>query len=530
MYAHDNPPLMRGVSDDTNAPPIKRLHLELLSSILTLAVDATFLDAIAFDEENDKCTAPRRVACMQSSISFVDRRFRGATLLTAEFWRTIVLHLSGDGCIPPHIEDGTILHRAGILPLRVLCHVDPDVLPEHGSVKLDKLLRVLPKYFAKSSAFLLYLPQASILDHSRWIDFREVWVAGRITQLWLRSYKCSNTPASNTRVWAYSLICLPSLREVRTNFSVSCISLLDGHADVIDLSLHLTHLSSKSLSLGWVVHMLRDIPTLRELRVGTILEDEFWGGLDVSQEHVEHFSLEVLYIENPSQSHALSSFTFPALKTLEYTSYQRTEDIPIPSWPEDPDDSDLDFFRHCSLERLSVWHGPLSEDMTQILMCQSSLTELSLHHFEEYGYTFGSVPSLPDSVLEFLHAPNLPLLRSLSLVVVADQLALLRSMLASRRVMNGSVLDTLALTIWNAGRLCRPSSTYTDEEYDGIRTYWQERNTAWTHSTLEDDLMHFEEDGVTVYLAYQGYSNWGCGKSYRNQIWTCAQTGKMGLQ
>ncbi|KIY67832.1 hypothetical protein CYLTODRAFT_422194 [Cylindrobasidium torrendii FP15055 ss-10] len=496
--------------------PIDTLPLEILGEIIVLALDSTFWDSLAFDEEAGLCTTPHRVETIQNRVAQVSMRFRQAALLDPRYWRTVVFIINPIGGLPQKLARGEALQRSGSLPLRMIFsfHPDTDLLSQDREFK-DAYTTILPMYMERISSFILCLPVINVVV-STWNDFLSyvTWNNLRNNRLALLSiYTCNKGIQSDAPMYATSfganlilpLLSLPGLQNISTNFSLMpFVATQAGYPikNALSFGKRLTHLRFGYMSLAWFLYVLRHGAQLEELRVQHVYSVTAGGGPAEDLESVIHRRLAALCIETPSDKHLLSFLTLPVLKRLEFTPHQAHDTYPA-SWPGSP--AECSFFDSCSLERLVIWHGPLNPRLVHVIRNQPNLVELTFEHFHEHSDkdaigTRARPPSLPDDAIAFLHAPNLPRLRSILLVVVPTQLQMLRQMLLSRKEaeQKGEVasLVFLGVTIWNEAHMREGNH----------REYREALKNGWKHREFLDDILEeFEAGGTEVYLEYQGY-------------------------
>lgn len=263
----------------------------------------------------------------------------------------------------------------------------------------------------------------------------------------------------------------------------------------LSFSHRLTHLHFASMSLAWLLRVLCDGPQLEYLRVGRVHSVRAGDGAAKHLNSVVHGRLETLCIDRPSDKHLLSFLTLPALKILELTPHQAQITYPA-SWPGSP--AEIAFFNTCSLERLVLRHGPLNSRLTQIIEKQAKLVELNLGLYREYSDGMAKAPVLPNNVIAFLHAPRLADLRSISFVVVPQQLPAVREMLLSRKEAEtmGQVTSLLSLgvTIWDKAHISEAGS-------DVHRDYKMDLKKHREY--LDGVFKEFEDGGAEVSLSLE---------------------------
>lgn len=503
---------MNEATSEDISPSINTIPLETLGEILVLALESLFWDAFEYDEENDTSTAASHVARIQQTLALVGRRFRQAALSDPRCWRTTVVCPDATGRLPTHVLECTALRRSGALSLRVLCHVPPEEGFSH------RVFTVLPKYLdtRRVASLLLYLPRTYILTdtNKRWSRMMQVFQDnGALRQLGLRTYEVAAASGPfYAQDWALQLLSIGTLHYISTNLAVLSYSPefpSDPMKDIFPE--RLTHLSVGPIKVPRLMDLLRCTPQLEHLRIQNVVQAGPMVFQSGHRESFAHQSLETLCIDRASDRHILEHLTLPALKALEFTP-------PPGAWPQSIT-GDVAFFdsaHSCSLERLAVWSDYPNVSIVNIIMSQTSLRELTFDFITDHYALMDqttpmahTTPNLPDDVIARLHAPQLPLLQSLSLVVIDKQLPVLRKMLVARmEAQNAGMVASLrflGITVWNAGRTDLPSWERNRVEEEEI--YRKSRKDGWKHRALLDDILaEFEGEGTEVYLAYQGYS------------------------
>lgn len=471
---------------------ISALPSETLGEILLLALDSTFWDSVQYDEAYNQCTAVLEVARIQRRIPLVSRQFYSA--LGPAFWRTVVIRPRPSGSLAADVTREDNLGRAGILPLRFLCHLTPEALSKADAFKMFSML---PKYLLRASLVMFYLPEASILEDRRWDGLINRISGNGIVGVTFRTYGSPPYNRIYQPTWVRKLFQLPHLQHLITTMHWSRGDII--YLDNTPASEYLTHLTVGNTALSWVLHILAAAPGLVELRMGAV-----FGALDESQ-RVTHEGLEALHITAPAEDIVSKHLILPSLKTCEIAPFDYSAGPAQRLWPDLKNNR---FFETVcsSLRRLIIWHGALHVDMAHVLATLTGLEELSLRHLHVHGTECADVPVLPDNVLASLCAPSLPGLRSLSLVVVEPQLLQLCHLLQSRMDADQvAFLTFLGITVWNEGRAdLKPDVEGRLEE---ARTYWNARISGWRHHQFLDGVLEAVEDqGAEIHLVYQGYS------------------------
>ncbi|KIY61580.1 hypothetical protein CYLTODRAFT_415339 [Cylindrobasidium torrendii FP15055 ss-10] len=482
--------------------PIETLPREMMGEILQLALDASFYDAVASDDENNCSTAVRQVERAQTRLLCISSEFRAAAFSSPGFWRTAVIRLREGGSLPENIINFNVLDMAGVLSLRVLCHIE-FADPPHASDCMNALFEILPRYLRRASSIVLYIPNSSAVLHDpRWLDgLQEDNVMEVRLRLWLSSMDHEMHP-----LWLSRLIQLPSLRHL--THTLSCRSHPPTYLDCVSVSPHLTYLSVGRMIRSWILSVLKTAPMLEELRADSIFEP-FGAEPD---EPVTHERLRVLRIIDPADNVIAGYVTLPSLEVLELAPFRVFGSNSI--WPGN---EDLDFFRthKDSLRRLILWHGNFHESIVSIISMLTQLEELSFHHLPLHGNMMGFRPSLPDQVLEHLAGPSLPRLASLSLVVYEPQLPLLATVIENRTERyrspsspSASVapLAFVGITLWNEGSIIMAPGD--PGRYLDAGMYWERRRSGGESDRYMRRVLKNAEVfmGTDVFFTYQGYA------------------------